>query len=248
MPTLLHWLRKQQKPNLPTDILHFLQQHWQITPKNPHYYRVIFYREDLPNQGLDLERLEFLGDSAIQCATTTLLFHALPTINEGQLTLLRSQIVQRKHLNLRSQQIGLLDLVQKYAPTYCQGRTLSKNFSGNILEALVGAILLDVGYPPILTALKHLFAQEIHLATHGQLHTLEYKTTLNNWANKHHKNITFHHQYTPQTLQWHTTLLLNGTPLHTIQTTSKKEGEQLLSKQFLENAGILTNLPHTTHP
>lgn len=55
--------------------------------------------------------MEFLGDSLIEYYTTHLLFKCYPKYREGDLTRIRSSIVERKNISKISKQIGLDELL-----------------------------------------------------------------------------------------------------------------------------------------
>ena len=89
----------------------------------------------------DNERLEFLGDSVINTIVAQYLFEKFPNEDEGFLTKLRSRIVSRENLNEIGLKIKLLELVR-----YFKGKNEYKSLVGNVFEALVGAIYLDIGF------------------------------------------------------------------------------------------------------
>lgn len=87
------------------------------------------------------ERLEFLGDSILGSIISCHLFATYPNANEGYLTQMKSKIVNRKNLNKLGDDLQLIKLIQNG-----NSSILSENISGNLFEALVGAIYLDLDY------------------------------------------------------------------------------------------------------
>jgi ribonuclease III len=57
------------------------------------------------------ERLEFLGDAVLELTITTLLYHAFPTKQEGELTDIRSALVRGKNLAVLSQNLHFENFV-----------------------------------------------------------------------------------------------------------------------------------------
>lgn len=117
-------------------------------PKNISVYRLaLIHRsagEKLPDGTLvSNERLEFLGDAVLSAVVAKYLFKRYPFENEGFLTETRSKIVSRKNLNALARKIGLPELVTKNNENNRYGSSLG----GDALEALVGAIFLDRGFP-----------------------------------------------------------------------------------------------------
>lgn len=87
------------------------------------------------------ERLEFLGDSILDAVVAEHLFKVYPYKDEGFLTEMRSKIVNRKSLNKISQDLNLARLV-----VHNQGGSHNEAMYGDALEAIIGAIFLDLGY------------------------------------------------------------------------------------------------------
>lgn len=89
------------------------------------------------------ERLEFLGDSVVNLAVGDTLYGLYPNEPEGVLTNIRSFLVSRTNMNATAEKLGLQPLI--YADSGLQLK--GTDALGNTLEALVGAIYLDKGYP-----------------------------------------------------------------------------------------------------
>lgn len=92
---------------------------------------------------LSNERLEFLGDAVLNSVVTDILYSRYENEREGFLTNTRSKIVKRESLNQLAIQLGLNKLIKvtKYVNLHT-----NNNIYGNALEALMGAIYLDLGY------------------------------------------------------------------------------------------------------
>lgn len=130
------------------------------------------------------ERLEFLGDSVLGSIISCHLFAAYPEANEGFLTQMKSKIVNRKNLNKLGDELHLVRLIRNYSST------LSENISGNLFEALIGAIYLDVGYEVCQKiVLEKMF-------TPAEINKLEkkivsYKSLLLEWSQKKKQPIRY---------------------------------------------------------
>ena len=86
------------------------------------------------------ERLEFFGDSLLEYYTTCFLFKCFPKFNEGDLTQLRSLLVERKNLAKITKSIGLdeyLNLAIKVEK--------STKILADIFESFVGALYIEKG-------------------------------------------------------------------------------------------------------
>jgi len=91
------------------------------------------------------ERLEFLGDSVISLITSQYLYKKYPSLREGDLTKMRSQLVCADSLELcaRSIDIGKYLLLGR-GQLRSAGRERASNLARSF-EALIGAMYLDRG-------------------------------------------------------------------------------------------------------
>ena len=92
------------------------------------------------------ERLEFLGDSVLSCAISKHLYDSYPQLPEGDLSRLRSNLVNQQTLSILAQQLKLGELM-----LLGEGARKSADFRrpsilADTLEALFGAIFLDAGF------------------------------------------------------------------------------------------------------
>jgi len=92
------------------------------------------------------ERMEFLGDAVLELASTDHLYR-LSGKSEGELTSWRSALVQREHLAAVAREINLGDYLRlSRGEAVAGGRDRDSNLA-NALEALIGAVYLDRGFP-----------------------------------------------------------------------------------------------------
>lgn len=92
------------------------------------------------------ERLEFLGDSVLNCVVAKYLFDTYPDFPEGDLSRLRSNLVNQQALSTLAQQLQLGELL-----LLGEGERKSAGFRrpsilADTLEALFGAVFLDAGF------------------------------------------------------------------------------------------------------
>jgi ribonuclease-3 len=94
----------------------------------------------------DNNRLEFFGDSILGMIVSDHLFRSYPDKPEGELTSLRSLVVNRNNLSRKAREMALgqyLRLGKGEEKT--GGRENTTNLSGS-LEAMVAAVYLDGGF------------------------------------------------------------------------------------------------------
>jgi len=93
---------------------------------------------------LSNERLEFLGDAVLGSVVADYLYQKYPVKDEGFLTEMRSKMVNRNTLNDIAWKLKLNLLIEHLVVTPSASR--HKSFSGDALEAFIGAFYLDQGY------------------------------------------------------------------------------------------------------
>jgi len=114
------------------------------------FYEAFSHRSYLQIAGDDTavsnERLEFLGDSVLNLVIAEYLFKLHSNAEEGELTQIRSRLVNRKVLNIYSRNLRLEDFILM-SPSAMQipGRGMETILS-DAYEAVIGAIYLDGGY------------------------------------------------------------------------------------------------------
>ncbi|HEX6350310.1 MAG TPA: ribonuclease III [Candidatus Dormibacteraeota bacterium] len=94
----------------------------------------------------DNERLEYLGDAVLQLITAEYLYKYRPGANEGEMTQIRSAMVNTNTLAALAEELGLGDhLYLGKGISKGGGRSL-KSLLANAFEAVLGAVFLDAGY------------------------------------------------------------------------------------------------------
>ena len=92
------------------------------------------------------ERLEFLGDAVLELIVTDFLFKKYPTYTEGELTALRSALVNAIIISEVASVIGMNDYLLLSKGESKDNGKARQYILANTYEALVGAIYLDGGY------------------------------------------------------------------------------------------------------
>jgi ribonuclease-3 len=92
------------------------------------------------------ERLEFLGDSVLNCAIAHLLFERYTKLDEGDLSRLRSNLVKQQTLYEVAQRIELAQYLRLGEGELKSGGFRRPSILADTMEALFGAIFLDGGF------------------------------------------------------------------------------------------------------
>ena len=92
------------------------------------------------------ERLEFLGDSVVNCVVAKYLHDSYPDLPEGDLSRLRSNLVNQQTLYELAQQLHLGELLLLGEGERKSAGSSRPSILADALEALVGALFLDGGF------------------------------------------------------------------------------------------------------
>lgn len=93
------------------------------------------------------ERLEFFGDAILNFIVTEHLINAYPDMEEGNLTKLRSRLVNRKILAQRAKDMHLSDFLLLSSSAAQSIDSGSESILSDAFESIVGALYLDGGLP-----------------------------------------------------------------------------------------------------
>ena len=105
------------------------------------------YLNEHPDFSLEsYERMEFLGDAVLELAVSTALYDRLPSLAEGELTKLRSQLVCGESLAAAARSIGLGDALLLGRGEETTGGRSRNTILAAAFEALIAAVFLDRGY------------------------------------------------------------------------------------------------------
>ena len=92
------------------------------------------------------ERLEFLGDSILGAMIAQELFERFPSMDEGQLSMLKIALVSGEMLSAVAGELGLGDYILLGESEKGTGARGMRSALENVYEALVGALYEDAGY------------------------------------------------------------------------------------------------------
>lgn len=91
------------------------------------------------------ERLEFLGDAVLGFVVSDLLYRRFPAASEGELSRVRSQLVQRSTLAEVARELRLGDELKLGPGELKSGGAQRESILADAMEALVSALYLDGG-------------------------------------------------------------------------------------------------------
>jgi ribonuclease-3 len=107
------------------------------------------------------ERLEFLGDSVLNCLVTEHLYFRYPDQAEGQLSKIKSLLVSRKIIGDVAKPLGLGTHLFMGNSEKKSGGAKRTSIISNAFEAILGAIYLDGGLEPARKVLERFLYERI---------------------------------------------------------------------------------------
>ena len=106
------------------------------------------------------ERLEYLGDAVINLAISDYLIKNYTDLDEGSLSILRSNLVSRATLSKVASQLGLESYL-KIGKSLLNQENKKIFIYGNAFEAIIGGIYLDKDFSQAASVVINLLEQEI---------------------------------------------------------------------------------------
>jgi ribonuclease-3 len=188
----LHGARTKDEEILPADFdartVHRLQRVLGCTIHNRELFVQALLHRSFPQRpgraSSSNERLEYLGDSVLNLIVGEHLYHRYPHALEGDLTKMRSRLVNRKALAAYAKALRLSDFILM-SPSAAQ--SVGKGYDtiiADTFEAIVAAIYLDRGF---VAARRFVERQVSHALAHGAVATADenYKSRLLEYAQSH---------------------------------------------------------------
>ena len=104
------------------------------------------------------ERIEFLGDSVLNCVIATLLFERFPSLREGEMSRQRANLVRQDTLAEIAASLKLGDHLRLGGGELKSGGFRRPSILADGLEAVIGAVYLDAGFAAARTLVERLYA------------------------------------------------------------------------------------------
>ncbi|GAB2181497.1 ribonuclease III [Denitratisoma sp. agr-D3] len=134
------------------------------------------------------ERLEFLGDSILNCTIAAQLFERFPQTKEGDLSRLRAGLVKQDTLAELAQRLHLGDILRLGEGELKSGGFRRPSILADALEAIFGAIYLDAGFETAAGAIVRLY-QPLLEAIDPKVSAKDAKTALQEYLQGKHLDL-----------------------------------------------------------
>ncbi len=112
------------------------------------------------NLNYDNQRLEFLGDAVLELTLTEYLYHLYPATSEGDLTKMRSALVQQEALAQLAKHLKIGRFLLVGHGELDAGGNERESTLSDLFEALLGAFYLDAGFEQVKAFIKTLIKAE----------------------------------------------------------------------------------------
>ena len=126
------------------------------------------------------ERLEFLGDSVLNLAVSTLLYRRLQAQSEGDLSRVRANLVKEGTLHRLAKDLRLDQVLHLGEGEARSGGHQRPSILADALEAVIGAVYLDAGYA-VAEALVLRLYEAVEINPQMQAAAKDAKTALQEW-------------------------------------------------------------------
>ena len=161
-----------------TDALQALQDRLQHHFSNPNLLgQALTHRSFSADHN---ERLEFLGDSVLSLAISSLLYQRLSELPEGDLSRIRANLVKQDTLHQLSAELGLPEVVRLGEGEVRSGGNKRPSILADALEAVIGAVYLDAGFLAAESLVHRLF-HAVEINPQMQASAKDAKTELQEW-------------------------------------------------------------------
>ncbi len=134
------------------------------------------------------ERLEFLGDSVLNLAVSGLLYQALESLPEGELSRVRANLVKQETLHQLALELGLSGMIRLGEGELRSGGAKRASILADALEALIGAVYIDAGFDVAAVWVRRLY-EKVQINPQMQAAAKDAKTELQEWLQGRKMNL-----------------------------------------------------------
>ena len=128
-----------------SDVAAFVRERLGHEPKDLALFELALTHKSM-GKSEDYERLEFLGDRVLGHVIARALYDLHPTEPEGYLSRRYNVLVARETCADIGRELGVPKLVRLGKQAREDGATQSDNVIGDVVESLIGALLIDGGF------------------------------------------------------------------------------------------------------
>ena len=192
------------------------------------------YAHEKGHRRIHNERLEFLGDAVLELIVSDYLYLQYPHLSEGKLTKLRADLVCEASLARLAFSLNLGQFLRLGRGEIVGGGASRPSLLGDAIEALIGALYLDLGIEQCREYVMDLYQPILKELKEGALRP-DYKTLLQEFAQARYA-VTPVYRIVDESGPDHDKIFeaevfLSEEPVGGGQGRSKKEAEQAAAKE-----------------
>jgi len=147
------------------------------------------YANEAGSEGVrDNERLEFLGDAVLELSMTDLLMERFPHASEGEMTRIRSALVNEAQLAEVARKMDFGKYLLLGRGEEMTGGRVKSSILADCYEAILGALYMDGGLFPSIEIVRSHFSEKLDDAHTGEIFR-DYKTSLQEIVQARHNRI-----------------------------------------------------------
>ena len=136
-----------------------------IKPINEELYLLAFthpsYNADAKTKHHDYERLEYMGDAVIGYVVADLIYKNHPTMDQGLMSKLRSNIVRSSSLADYARKLNYVEFITTGQSIQHDQISHSNKILEDVFEASMGAIYLDLGIKVAYGVIKNIVLNDV---------------------------------------------------------------------------------------
>jgi ribonuclease-3 len=190
------------------------------------------------SNGIDNERLEFLGDRVLGLVASERLFEEFPLWEAGKLSKGLARLVSAASISSVARRLELGKYLRLGPGEEKTGGREKKRLLADAYEAIIGALYLDAGLPVAAAFLRRTLIDPALTGEGALLHEPDHKSALQEWLQQRglgtvsyrvHKESGPEHQKVFEVEVWHA-----DRRLAVSEGTSKKQAEQAAARLALD--------------
>ncbi|HMB00564.1 MAG TPA: ribonuclease III [Spirochaetota bacterium] len=132
------------------------------------------------------QRMEFIGDNILGMIIAEYLFYAFPDFEEGTLSKIKSNLVSRKTLSQKAEDLGMGDYIRFGNGEIKNGAKAIASILEDTFESFIAAYYIDNDFNAVKRFIIKHFQEQIN-NTAARVHTLNFKSKLQEITQKRFK-------------------------------------------------------------
>ena len=198
------------------------------------------YNADADTKHDDYERLEYMGDAVLDYVSADLIFHEFPDMEPGNMSKLRSYLVQSHTLSNYARSINLADYIRTGHSISPKQLQQSDKILEDCFEAIIGAIYLDKGMEFAFNFIKKFILEDVK--EFGRQDLTDYKSKLQEEMQAEHREsvhyVTIKESGPAHNKTYYVNVMFNDIVLASGTGKTKKAAEQDAAKNALKKRSV----------